>query len=62
MNQYTAYLKSDNGPAKVTVWANDLTQARELVKRVEACPNAAIEFLGRTPTKKGIKQAKAWGY
>mgnify|MGYP001430036225 CR=1 FL=1 len=58
MKSYTAWTKRE----KVTVFANNVDEARLKVTDILKCPLRSIEFCGLTPTKKGIKQAKAWGY
>jgi hypothetical protein len=63
MYSYTAWLKYDNGEkANITIHASDIIQARQIVLEIEKCPERSIEFLGRTLSKRDIKQAKGWGF
>jgi hypothetical protein len=56
MKRYTAHLRHDNGRVKITVLADNVDDAKRRVMKLEGCPLGAIEFCGRTPTKKGIEQ------
>ena len=58
MKTYTAWTKK----AKITVFADNIIEAKKKVLELEKCPECSIEFIGRTPNKKQIKQAKAWEY
>ena len=62
MHSYTAWLKHDGGKASITIQASDIAQAKKIVLEIEKCPERSIEFLGRTPSKRDIKQAKGWGF
>lgn len=50
---YTVVLEHDKGKIRIRILANSIMDAREIVKRIELCPDSAI--LAVLPPKKGIK-------
>lgn len=62
MKTYIVTTKHDNGEATFHIRAESMQQAKLIVMDLEKCPERAIVSIWVRPSKKLIKQAKAWGY
>lgn len=58
MKTYTIGLHHDNGDASITVRANSIEEAKQLVMSIEKCPERALTWISVKPTAKQVQKTK----